>query len=97
MAAIVAANRIIFAMTITLDAEGEKYVRREIELGHAQTAEEAVAQLLASHALTQDWDDEDKEWLERRFAENDQALARGEYFTPEEARAELARLKAARR
>jgi len=91
------ASRIIFPKTVTLDAENEKIIRREIELGHAQTADEAVARLLAPHALVQDWDEEDKEWLERRFKENDEAMARGEYFTPEEARAELARLKAARR
>jgi hypothetical protein len=84
-------------MTVTLDAVGQKYVRREIELGHAQTADEVVAQLLASHAFTQEWGEEDKAWLERRLKNSDEAVARGEYFTPEEARAELARLKAARR
>jgi hypothetical protein len=83
-------------MTITLDAESEKVVQREIELGHGQSDEEVVARLLTTQGLLRDWTDEDKDWLERRFVEDDEASARGEYFTPEEARAELARLKSAR-
>jgi predicted transcriptional regulator len=88
-------------MQITLDAATEKLVLQEIELGHADAPEEVIARALASYVVVRsdpdhEWTEEEKAWLEAHLAESEAEIERGEVFTPEEARAELKRLRAAR-
>jgi len=81
-------------MTLTLDAESEKLVRREMELGHARAPEEVVARALAAHAMASDWSEEDRTWLNERLRRSSAQISRGEGLTPEEARRQLATWKA---
>jgi hypothetical protein len=85
---------IILPMTITLDAESEKLVLRELELGHAAEPAEVVARALAAHALAQDWTEEDRSWLNERLRRSSAQISRGEGLTPEAARHQLADWKA---
>ena len=81
-------------MNLTLDAESEKRIQREIDLGHYRKPVEVIAHALNLLEAEQDWFQRNKEAISDHLEESYAQAQRGETYTPEEARAELATRRA---
>jgi Arc/MetJ-type ribon-helix-helix transcriptional regulator len=77
-------------MAITLDPATEQRIQREVERGHFASPDEVVSQALDLLDAERDWMSEDRQAIHDRIEESFAAAARGETYTPEQARAILA-------
>jgi len=82
-------------MTLTLDAQLEQQIQREIERGHGRNATEVIKRALDLTAADSSSDEEETE-LDIRLDHSMAAARRGELYTPEQARQVLADRRAAR-
>jgi Arc/MetJ-type ribon-helix-helix transcriptional regulator len=82
-------------MTLTLDAQLEQQIQREIELGHGRNAVEVIKRAL-DLTTGDSWSNDEETELDARLEHSMAAARRGELYTPEEARQILADRRAAR-
>ncbi len=77
-------------MPITLDSATEKRIRREIDRGHYGSPAEVIEHALNLLQDEEDWLAENRQGIHDHIEESFAAAARGEIYTPEQARAILA-------
>ena len=83
-------------MALTLDPVLEQRIQREVERGHFSSATEVIETALNLLQAEEDWLGENRQSIHDRLEESFAAAARGETYSPEEARAILAQDRAAR-
>ncbi len=84
-------------MNLILDPATEQRIQREIDLGHYREPAEVIARAVALPEAEQNWLLQNKDAINQRLEESMAQAARGETWTPEEARRILADRRAARR
>ena len=77
-----------------MDAETEKRIQREIDLGHYREPVEVITHALNRLEAERDWFLRNKEAISEHLDESYAQAQRGETYSPEEARAELAARRA---
>ena len=83
-------------MTLTLDAQLEQRIQREIELGHGRNAVEVITRALDLLEADEIWTEEDKAELNRSLDLARAQVARGEVTSGKELREDYERRRAAR-
>jgi hypothetical protein len=86
-------------MAITLDAATEERIQRQLEGGTFPGPTELLAHaldLIEAEAFAEDWLTRNMDAINADLEETFAQAARGEGFSPEESRADLARHRAAR-
>ena len=83
-------------MTLTLDAQTEQRIQREIDLGHYREPIEVINRALDLLQAQEAWSDEEKAQLDAHLAESMAQIERGEGIPGDQVRARLADLRTAR-
>ncbi len=71
-------------MTLTLDAQLEQQIQREIELGHGRNALEVIKRAL-DLAADESWSDEEKAELDARLDQSEADIEAGRVYSADEA------------
>jgi len=82
-------------MTITLTAVHEQLIARAMETGAYQSADEVVARALEILGLEEERLRADRAFISEKIERALDQFDRGQFFTPEESRAEMKKRKAA--
>jgi len=83
-------------MAITLDPATELRIQRELDRGHYASPAEVIAQALDLLEAEHEWLTDNRQAIHDHIEESFEAVARGETYTPEQARAILAERRAGR-
>ena len=83
-------------MPITLDAQTEQRIQREIDLGHYREPAEVINRALDLLEAQEAWSEEEQAELDAHLAESMAQIERGEGIPGDQVRARLAELRAAR-